>query len=345
MPRADVGTEGVTTVWRGLPHALRAVLPVTLTKKDRGVKRNMQKGWFSQKRPIERRLQSRSRAPDAPLRAELFSDEQLCRHAVALAEQHQLDPKPGPNRLLPRLTENEQTLFQAYDLMTGAEAEGRRGSPAGEWLLDNFYLVEEQIRLARLHLPRTYSHELPRLSNGSTAGFPRVYDIALELIAHADGRVDVENVRHFVTAYQSIGTLTLGELWAVPIMLRLGLIENLRRVSAHVGGRRRDAQLAERWAGRLLAAADENPATVLRVLAEMAESEPPFSNAFVEEFCGRLQGQGPPLATVESWVQHRLAEQGMTRERLQRADSRIQAADQVSIGNSIGSLRDLNAID
>jgi hypothetical protein len=292
-----------------------------------------------------RRTHLRPRASEPPLRAELFSGEQLRRHAVALAGQHRIDPKPGSNRLLLRLADNEQVLIQAYDLVTRAEAEGRRVAPAGEWLLDNFYLIEQQIRLTRLHLPRTYSRELPRLLNGAAAGFPRVYDIALELIAHVDGRVDAENVSHFVTAYQSVTPLTLGELWAVPIMLRLGLIENLRRVSVHIARRRRDRNLANLWAGRLLAAVEKEPATVLHVLAEMAESDPPFSNQFVEEFCGRLQGQGPALATVQSWVQHRLAEQGLTREQLQRADNQTQAADQVSIGNSIGSLRFLSAMD
>lgn len=293
----------------------------------------------------DRLARSRGQPGEPPLRAELFSGEQLRRHAVAVAGRHRLDLNPGPNRLLPRLADNEQSLIRAYDLVTRAEAEGRRIAPAGEWLLDNFYLIEEQIRLTRLHLPRTYSRELPRLSNGAAAGFPRVYDIALELIAHVDGRIDSENVNHFVAAYQSGAPLTLGELWAVPIMLRLGLIENLRRVSAHIARRRQDMNLANTWAGRLLAAAEKNPATVLHVLAEMAQSEPPFSNSFVEEFCGRLQGQSPALATVESWIQHRLAEQGLSRERLQRADSQTQAADQVSIGNSIGSLRFLNAMD
>jgi hypothetical protein len=289
--------------------------------------------------------QVRARASEPPLRAELFSGEQLRRHAVALAGQHQLDPKPGPNRLLLRLADNEQALIQAYDLVTVAEADGRRIAPAGEWLLDNFYLIEQQIRLTRLHLPRTYSRELPRLSTGTAAGFPRIYDIALELIAHVDGRVDAENVGHFVAAYQSVTPLKLGELWAVPIMLRLGLLENLRRVSVHIARRRRDLNLAGVWAGRLLAAVEEDPATVLQVLAEMALSDPPFSNPFVEEFCGRLQGQSPALATVESWVQHRLAEQGLTREQLQQADNQTQAADQVSMGNSIGSLRFLSAMD
>jgi cyclic beta-1,2-glucan synthetase len=288
---------------------------------------------------------SRPRANEAPLRAELFNGEQLQRHAVALAGQHLIDPKHGSNRLLLRLADNEQVLIQAYDLVTGAETEGRRVGPAGEWLLDNFYLIEQQIRVTRLHLPRTYSRELPRLLNGAAAGFPRVYDIALELIAHVDGRVDAENVSHFVTAYQSVTPLTLGELWAVPIMLRLGLIENLRRVSVHIARRRQDRNLANLWASRLLAVVAPQPAMVLHLLAEMAQSDPPFSNQFVEEFCGRLQGQSPALATVQSWVQHRLAEQGLTLEQLQRADNQIQAADQISIGNSISSLRFLSAMD
>ena len=279
------------------------------------------------------------------LHAELFSGEQLRHYAVMLAQGHHLDRNPGPNPLLPRLADNEQTLVDTYELLSATASGRQRGSPAGEWLLDNFYLIEEQFLLARTHLPRTYSRELPRLVTGAAAGFPQVYDIALELIAHTDGRVDAENVGHFVAVYQSVTSLTLGELWAVPIMLRLGLIENLRRVSECIAERRNDLNLAELWAGRLLVAVEEGTATVLRVLAEMAESQPPFSSAFVEEFCGRLQGQSPALITVESWIQHGLVERGLTRERLQWADTQALAADEISIGNSIGSLRFLNAMD
>ena len=92
--------------------------------------------------------------------------------------------------MLPRLAANEVILRGVFDQLTEAVAADRRVTPASEWLLDNFYLIEEQIRTARRHLPRGYSRELPRLANGPRAGFPRVYDIALELISHADGRVD-----------------------------------------------------------------------------------------------------------------------------------------------------------
>jgi hypothetical protein len=206
--------------------------------------------------------------PLSPLRAELFSTDQLQTHAVDLASGHQIDAKRGPNRLLQRLGENEEILLEVYDLVTSVEAENRRVAPAGEWLLDNFYLIEQHIRASRLHLPSTYSQELPRLLNSPAAGFPRVYAIALELISHADGRVDAENISHFIRSYQTITPLTLGELWAVPIMLRLGLIENLRRVSEHIAQRRRDRNLASSWAARLQEVLDE-PARALHVLAEI----------------------------------------------------------------------------
>ncbi len=139
---------------------------------------------------------------DLPLRSELFSVSQLERHAEALAGWHQIDQGAGSDRLLVRLADNERVLLDAYQVVTDAVGVNRPVSPAGEWLLDNFYLIEEQIRTARRHLPKRYSRQLPRLSNGPSAGYPRVYDIALELISHVDGQVDGESLRSFVIAYQ-----------------------------------------------------------------------------------------------------------------------------------------------
>src|ERR1039458_7635813 len=177
--------------------------------------------------------QSRPRRPagDPPLRAELFSAEQLVRHAKALASDHRSVIHRGPNRLLARLDRNERDL-RAFNRETLAVDQRRRVTPAAEWLLDNFFLIEEQIQMARRHLPRGYSRELPRLLNGPSARLPRVYDLVLELISHVDAQIDAEPLRAFVAAYQTVSTLKLGELWAIPIMLRLALIENLRRVTS-----------------------------------------------------------------------------------------------------------------
>jgi hypothetical protein len=141
---------------------------------------------------------------EPPLRSELFSSEQMKQHGKTLAGLHKLGPKGVKDRLLARLAENEDVLMGACHLLTAAVKANRRIAPAGEWLLDNFYLIEEQIRTARRHLPKGYSRELPRLLSGPSAGLPRVYDIALETISHGDGRVDPETLGSFVAAYQTV---------------------------------------------------------------------------------------------------------------------------------------------
>src|SRR5205814_943770 len=144
------------------------------------------------------------------------------------------------------------------------------------------------VRAAGRHVPRGYSRELPRLADGPFAGYPRVYGIALELISHADGRVDAESLRAFVAAYQSVSPLRLGELWAIPIMLRLALLENLRRVAARVMAGRRDRERADYWVEQMLEVAAREPAKVVLVLADMVRENPPFTSAFVAEFASRL---------------------------------------------------------
>src|SRR5688572_15520608 len=290
---------------------------------------------------------ARSLADEQPLRAELFSVSQLEQHAKSLAGWQEVDgaPSRGPDRLLPRLRANERVLRDAYEVVTDGVKRGRRITPAAEWFLDNYHLIEEQIRTARRHLPRGYSRELPRLTSGPSAGHPRVYDIALELISHADGRVDGHSLRAFVAAYQSVRPLRLGELWAIPIMLRLALLEDLRRVAFHVMRGRLERERAEYWVEQMLAVSAKAPGEVVLVLADMVRENPPLTTAFVAEFASRLQGQGPALVFAVTWLEQRLAEQGRTVEHVFQEASQNQATHQVSVGNSIGSLRFLGATD
>ncbi len=282
---------------------------------------------------------------EPPLRSELFSAAQMEQHGRVLAASHALISKHPPDQLLGRLNDNEKILTAGCRLLMLAVAENRRIAPAGEWLLDNFYLIEEQIRTARRHLPKGYSRELPRLRNGPSAGRPRVYDLALEIIAHGDGRVDPENLNRFIAAYQDVTVLRLGELWAIPIMLRLALIENLRRVTARVAASRIDQNLADGWADRMLAMAERDSKNLILEIADMARSRPPMSGAFVAELARRLQGRSAALALPLTWIEQQLGESGQSIEQLVRVENQQQAADQVSIGNSIGSLRFLGAMD
>ncbi len=282
---------------------------------------------------------------EPPLRSELFSADQMEQHGKILAGLHRLSPGQAPDQLLSRLAENEDVLIGVRDLLAEAVKAARRVTPAGEWLLDNFYLIEEQIRMAKRHLPKGYSRELPRLLNGSSVGLPRVYDIALETISHGDGRVDPGSLSSFVAAYQTITGLTLGELWAIPIMLRLALIENLRRAATRIAAQRIDRNRADYWADQMMDIAEKDPKSVVLVIADMARSSPPMASAFVAEFARRLQGQSPALALPLTWIEQRLSESGLTIEQSVQSENQQQAVDQVSISNSIGSLRFLGAMD
>ncbi len=285
---------------------------------------------------------------EPPLRSELFSADQMEQHGRALAGSHKLARGRAPDQLLARLAENEDTLVGVCNLLTAEITAKRRITPAGEWLLDNFYLIEEQIRTAKRHLPKGYSRELPRLdegTSGSSGGRPRVYDIALEIIAHGDGRVDTETLSRFVAAYQSVTALKLGELWAIPIMLRLAVIENLRRVGVPIAAGWVERNLADSWADQMTEAAEKDPKGLILVIADMARSNPPMVGAFVAELARRLQGRGPALALPLTWIEQRLSESGLTIEQLVQSENQRLAADQVSISNSIGSLRVLGAID
>src|SRR6188474_2366126 len=170
-------------------------------------------------------------ADEKPFQAEFFSVERLEQYAHTLAEQHKTVTRKGRAQLLPRLEDNGRKLETAYRTLVEALREGHAISPAAEWLVDNYHIVEEQLREIREDLPKSYYHELPKLASGELAGYPRIYAVAVTLIAHIDSRLDTNTLRRFIAAYQIKAPLSIGELWAVAITLRLALVENLRRLA------------------------------------------------------------------------------------------------------------------
>jgi cyclic beta-1,2-glucan synthetase len=282
---------------------------------------------------------------EEPLREELFCSEQMERFGKTLATRHKLSTNPAKDHLLKRLEDNENTLQEVRKLLTDSIKKNYQVTPAGEWLIDNFYLVEEHILIAKTHFPKNYSEDLPQLRNGISSGITRSYDIVLQIISHSDGRIDIESLGRFVKAYQAITNLKLGELWSIPIMLRLALIENIRRVSACIAIDKVDRNLADYWAEKMIDTAEKKPDELILVIADMARSKPPIKGAFVSELIRQLRGKGPELALPLNWIELQLSESGLTGSELVNAENQKQAADQVSISNSIGSLRLLGAMD
>ncbi|MFP5040939.1 GH36-type glycosyl hydrolase domain-containing protein [Parasediminibacterium sp. JCM 36343] len=277
-----------------------------------------------------------------PFRADLFTLEQIEQYAQKLAKSHVLIEGKPSEHLLERLSENEGILLEVHQLLTESVKQSHPIVPAGEWLLDNFYLIEEQVYTAKKHLPKGYSKGLPQLAKGASEGLPRVYDMAIEMLSHTDGRIDLQTLNRFIEAYQKVTTLRIGELWALPIMFRLALLENLRRLSTQIATNILNKNLADKWADEMTETAEKDPKNLVLVIADMVRSNPPMDSSFVAELTRKLQGKGPSLALPLSWVEQNLSENGLTSTDLVQLENQKQAADQLSISNSIVSLRFLN---
>lgn len=208
----------------------------------------------------------------------------------------------------------------------------------------------QEIAIARQHLPAGYSRQLPRLRDdtalyGLGAGQPRIFDLALNAVCHGDGRLVLRTLTLYLAAYQRRQSLRLGELWAFPIMLRLALIENQRRVALAVASSRQARDRAMLWAERMLAAATAQPDTLILVVADLARAGVALDATFVAELSRRLQGRATAMAMPLSWLEQRVIACGQTVDALCAEDNRQQAEWQLSVADSIGSLRLLDATD
>jgi len=281
---------------------------------------------------------------DQILREEIFSIERLEQHARTLAAAQPIGSIPGYGRsLATRLRSNEKVLLAAYRSIAKAVDEGRSITPAAEWVLDNYHVVDEQIREIREDLPPQFYRQLPKLVAGPFAGFPRVFGIAWAFVAHTDSRFEPETLRRFVRAYQSVEPLTIGELWAVAITLRIVFVENLRRVAQRIVSSRLARQEADAVADRLLGVNGQrvNP----NALRAWRAKSPALSSAFSVQLVHRLRDQDPKVTPALLWLEEELAEHETSSERLLQEEHLRQGASNVTVRNIITSMRLMSDVD
>ena len=278
------------------------------------------------------------------LRGEIHTPEHLSDHAVELARAHgppSTQVTPGPLRK--RFAEACHRVHDAYAVLSRTPGRVRAPSPADEWLLDNAHVVEDQIREIREDLPRSYLAELPRLSHGAMRGYPRVYGLCLDYLRHTDGRVDLPALAGYVLAYQTVHVLTIGEIWAIPIMLRLGLVLAVGALATSESCAR-DRERGDAWAARVIEVA-QTPAAVTQALASLERSDPPVTATLVVELLRHLREHEAPLGPAAEWVRVQCEAMRSTPEELTRRQHLRLAADQVSVGNAITSMRAIGALD
>lgn len=279
----------------------------------------------------------------APIRAELFGVERLEQHAQSLAIAQTVSAHPpSVLSLHRRLDENAEVLLTAYRASAAELAQGRPVVPAAEWLLDNYHLVEEQIREIRDDLPPGYYRQLPKLASGPLAGYPRVFGLAWAFIAHTDSHFDAHILCRFLTAYQRVQLLTIGELWAVAITLRIVLIENLRRLADQITAGHIQRTDADALAEKLLTPGCSKSA----LDADIATRSPePLGEHFAAQLIKRMHDQDPKTTPALEWLERRLHQQGTTADEVVQHALLRQSASNLTVRNIITSMRLISNMD
>ncbi|NOS73127.1 MAG: phosphorylase [Methyloglobulus sp.] len=295
----------------------------------------------------ERRQHTRVDHPggdEAPIRFELFSNERLAEHAASLAQAQKISGHKEGKKLIPRVRENYHVLHAAYKAIAKTVREHHAITPAAEWLLDNFHVLEEQISDIYTDLPESYYRELPKLSEGVLAGYPRVYGIAWALVAHSDSRFDPELLTLFVRSYQSVEPLTIGELWAIPITLRVLLVENLRRLAVRIMRSQSGRLLADEFVNHVEILAAQHDKPDLQFPAAILPAAP-MRQAYAVQILQRLHEPHPGAVVTLDFLNDWLNEQGVSLDEIVQREHTTQIAGNLTVRNIITSMRAISAFE
>ena len=272
-----------------------------------------------------------------------LSPVQILEHARRHAAEQQVDPEPQRTvELLNRLRQSRKWIRQVCADLTAASRLEQKATPAADWILDNEYILEGNVRDILVNLPARFYKQLPILASDPFRGQPCIYGMAKTLVSHSELRLDRENILAFTEAYQSVRTLTIGELWALPQMMRIALIESIQSLAVTALDDLRERQLADLWANRLITANRRDSNQLFAILAELAKAEPHPSPYFGTQLIGLLYDEAAALAPVQSWLERTLK---TPLQDLHSRELNRQTADQLACGNAITSLRALALLD
>ena len=277
----------------------------------------------------------------SPISAELFGSERFEQHAHSLAKSQSVTSDSVPvYSVVRRLDDNAAALLRIYRDIGKAVENGKTVTPAAEWLVDNYHLVEEQTSQTKDDLPEKFYRQLPKLTDGPLQGHPRIFGVVWAYVAHTDSRFDPITLSAFLNAYQTVAPFTIGEIWASSIALRLILIENLRRLSQRMNNARLERERADDAADSFLNTdLEQDPSLIF-------ENAKPISIPFAVQLLQRMRDLDDDSSSLAlKWLQSRLVEQGYTLETAVADEHHRQAAANVTVRNIVQSMRLVEDID
>ncbi len=269
----------------------------------------------------------------------LLNKEELEEHAKEIAKQHRTWDEPKSIRkLIEKLDENFQSIAKVYQKLISDAQQKRPLSPASEWLLDNFYKVEEQVKDVRLNLLKDRFMKLYTIKSGLFKNYPRVYALVLDYISHTDGRLEEDSLVNFIKSYQTQRVLSIAEVWSISLMVRIALIKNIRIISERIYENQIQWQQAEELAKK-------EPNEIIKYLKEKMDYADSFSPSFIEHLLRQLRKMESETGDVVTYLEKKLSDLNNSVKNILDQEHREQAARKLSIGNSITSLNTVATLD
>ena len=273
----------------------------------------------------------------------LSTPAQIVEHAFNFASKQKIDPQlQSGAELINRLRKSSKWVKAACADLAAARRLEQKATLAADWILDNEYILERNTRDVLRNLPHKYFRQLPVLASDPYRGMPYIYGLAKDLVSHTEMRLDRKNILAFIQAYQTEHVLTIGELWAIPQMLRIALIESIQNMVIIAMEDLRQRQLADFWANRLFAANQQDSNTLFSTLAELSRKESLPSSYFSIQLAGLLYDDPSALSPIQGWLE-RVHKKPLHDLALQ--EQKRQTREQMSCGNAFTSLRQLTLLD
>lgn len=273
-----------------------------------------------------------------------INKENLEKHAAHISTYYSTVSKGNSKRrIIKNLDNNYKAIIDSYEHIDKASKDNREILGAAEWMLDNLYLIEKEYKTIKYNMPSSYYKNLPVIDKGIMKGYPRVYQIAVELVTHRDGIMDEETIESFIKAYEKNAPLTMGELWALPLMLRMALIQNISNISKKIKYAQKEKFKAEIIGDKLIKAYSEK--RLGEELTIMEAEKIDFTTEFTERLVKILRDNALDSDRVYQWINKGIDSTHMDLDHIIVNEHVMESNFQISMGNSITSLRAIEALD
>jgi len=275
-----------------------------------------------------------------------LTSEELDDHAKRIALEHSISKKKSLlNWPVPRLNDNYDFILSVYKGLNEDIQKKRPIHASAEWLLDNFYIIEEQVKVLRRELTKKNYLRLPVLQKGPFKGYARIFTIAADLVAHTDGQVDEAILIDYLKAYQTNSVLFDREIWAVPTVIRLALIENLRPLCENIKNTQLEWHKADELYGEWLKNESRDGEKASKVITDCLKAMEDINPSFIEHLSYRLRRSGRSYMSVLRDMDYVIFRLGASAQQITQKEHSTRSANTVSMGNSITSLRCFGTTD